>query len=79
MKKIPKIKVGSNNEKPEGLLQHLGRYFMRGVLAGVLFQGTFMFLKFENRIVRGVTSGQLGSPSIIKNKLERCKKKQART
>ena len=55
--------------RPQSLLAELAKYLLRGVVAGVIFEGSFLMLSFENRIVRGVTAGQLGTVDVKQMKL----------
>lgn len=63
MKKIPKIqKIVTKNNKPNptpNLLTHALNYLTFGLLAGVLFEGSYIFFGFENRIIKGVTANRL--------------------
>ena len=71
MRKFTKIAAKTPSpqqpNKPS-LLDQIGKALLRGMLAGFLFQGTFIVLQFENRIVRGVTSTRLGTLIFIENK-----------
>jgi len=73
MKKVTKIAKTVNLNRPKepnndnfsGTFRNLTRYLLRGIGIGFLFEGTFNILGFEDRIVRGVTSKQLGKVYFI--------------
>lgn len=50
--------------RPQSLLAELAKYLLRGVVAGIVFEGSFLMFSFENRIVRGVTASQLGTIAV---------------
>jgi hypothetical protein len=54
-----------------GLLHEVARYLLRGVVVGIIFEGTFLMFSFENRIIRSVTSKRLGKWLFMKRK-SRC-------
>lgn len=61
MRKISKVasKVKPVKQKQKNVLDEYGTTLFKGMLAGFLFQGAFIALQFENRIVRGVTANRL--------------------
>lgn len=65
MKRASKIPLNNPNAAGVTLLNQIGLYLFRGLLAGILFEGTFIMFGFEKRIVKGVTSNQLGIFSTI--------------
>ena len=66
MKRIPKvISPSPKSTKPPSSLSNLLNYLTAGLFAGILFEGSFLFLGFENRVVKGVTANQLGHFFII--------------
>lgn len=76
MKKGP-LGSGSPPSGRTGLLQEVAKYLVRGIVVGVIFEGTFLMFSFENRIIRSVTSKRLGNRLLTKRKWRCWTRKQA--
>ena len=68
MKKGPLSSGSPPQSGRTGLLQEIAKYLVRGIVVGVIFEGTFLMFNFENRIIRSVTSKRLGKTLIMKMK-----------
>jgi len=68
MRKINKLagKTRPSPQQPKGpnILDQIGKPLLYGLALGFVFEGTFIALRFENRIVKGVTSARLCTLSL---------------
>lgn len=46
MKRVPKMNVIAKDQKSGGVLNELGSYLLRGLFAGLFFEGSFIMFGF---------------------------------